>query len=71
MAIINDYDDNIESLKANIDYCQENIDECQSSIMQLEEAKVSDCLRIIYYAFKNHFANFASISVLPVANFKM
>lgn len=51
LDVIQDYDDNIESLKANIDYCQENIAECQSSIVQMEEAKVRSVLFyfIVYF----------------------
>lgn len=51
LDVIQDYDDNIESLKANIDYCQENIAECQSSIVQMEEARVRSLLFyfIVYF----------------------
>ncbi len=51
MEIIQDYDDNIETLKANIDYCQENISECQSSIVQVEEAKVSGHILLLHCGF--------------------
>ncbi|KAG8200752.1 hypothetical protein JTE90_022353 [Oedothorax gibbosus] len=40
--IIQDYEDNIETLKATIDYCQENISEYQTTILQMEEATKDD-----------------------------
>ncbi|GFS39246.1 kinesin-like protein KIF21A [Trichonephila inaurata madagascariensis] len=37
--VIEEFDDEIESLKANIEYIHENLSECQSAITGLEEAK--------------------------------
>ena len=40
---IHDLQEQIDSLKDNLTYVQDNINESQSSIMQMEEAKVSQC----------------------------
>ncbi|GBM91794.1 Kinesin-like protein KIF21A [Araneus ventricosus] len=37
--VIEEFDDEIESLRANIEYIHENLSECQSAITGLEEAK--------------------------------
>ncbi|GIX84272.1 kinesin-like protein KIF21A [Caerostris extrusa] len=39
LKVIEEFDDEIESLKANIEYIHENLSECQSAITGLEEAK--------------------------------
>lgn len=37
----------MESLTANIDYINDSISDCQANIMQMEEAKVCNCKKML------------------------
>lgn len=37
----------MESLTANIDYINDSISDCQANIMQMEEAKVCSCKKMV------------------------